>query len=160
MPIFGNKKIMNEKHLSDSTPQREVEKNVVESLQAKYDCEFQNKIEGFPFQPDFFNKEKRIVGEIYAGTDKLNSAQKNKIMADCFKLISIEKSLGGEWQKYIVVIDNKIEESLKRDGWRKKAMEEANITLRLEKISEEDENKLREAKKRQQQGMKFSKNKK
>lgn len=151
---------MTTKHFSDSTPQREVEKNVLEILQDKYGCEFQNKIEGLPFQPDFFNKEKRIVGEIYAGIDKLNSAQKNKIMADCFKLISIEKILGGEWKKYIIVVDNKIEESLKRDGWRKKAMEEVGITLQLEKISEKDEKKLREAKKRQQQGMKISKAKK
>ncbi len=148
---------MSGKHLSDSTPRIEVEKNIVESLQVKYGCEFQNKIEGLSFQPDFFNKEKMIIGEIYSGIDKLNSAQKNKIMADCFKLISIEKSLGGDWNKYIVVIDNKIEESLKGDGWRKKAMEEAKITLLLEKISEEDRKKLEETKKRQQQGMKISK---
>ena len=69
---------MNEEHLSSSKTQNDIEAKVIEELNKKFDCDFQNKIEGFPFRPDFFNEKEEnvIVGEIYSGIDKLNPAQK------------------------------------------------------------------------------------
>ncbi len=147
---------MQPKHFSDSTPQNEVEQNILDFLKYEFNCEFSKKIDNLNYQPDFFNKEEKIVGEIYTSAD-LKGSRKHKITADCFKLIAIEKELGGNYKKYIIVDEN-VKRSLESErGWRKNAMELFGIELRVFNIKEEDKQKLSEARKKQQQGMKFSK---
>ena len=58
-------------HQSDSTTQKNIEKTIIDKLVIFHGCELLNKIEGYSFEPDFFNKERRIVGEIYCGIEKL-----------------------------------------------------------------------------------------
>ena len=152
---------MNEKHQSDSTAQRDNERIIIQKLTDFHGCELLNKIEGYSFQPDFFNKERRIVGEIYCGIEKLKSAQKHKIMADCFKLVAIEKVLGGKWEKYIIVVDEKIKKSLEGEkSWSKLAMDELGITLKLLLPNDKELIDLQKAKERQQIGMTISASKK
>lgn len=145
---------MNEKHQSDSTTQKNIEKTIIDKLVDFHGCELLNKIEGYSFEPDFFNKERRIVGEIYCGIEKLKSAQKHKIMADCFKLVAIEKVLGGKWEKYIIVVDEKIKKSLEGPKtWSKLAMDELGITLKLLLPNDKELIDLQKAKEKQQKGM-------
>lgn len=144
---------MQSKHLSDSTSQNEVEKNILDFLKDEFNCEFSKKIDNLSYQPDFFNKEEKIVGEIYTSAD-LKGSRKHKITADCFKLIAIEKELGGNYKKYIIVDENvkRLLESEK--GWRNNAMKLFGIELHVFNITEEDKQKLKEARIKQQQGMK------
>ena len=152
---------MNEKHQSDSTAQRDNERIIIQKLTDFHGCELLNKIEGYSFQPDFFNKERRIVGEIYCGIEKLKSAQKHKIMADCFKLVAIEKVLGGIWEKYIIVIDDNIKKSLEGEKtWSKLAMDELGITLKLHSIERDQLKNLQKTKEMQQIGMTTTSSKK
>lgn len=143
---------MNSQHLSTSTAQNDVEKNILDFLKNRFNCEFSKKIDNLNYQPDFFNKERKIVGEIYTSVD-LKGSRKHKITADCFKLIAIEKELGGNWNKYIFVDEN-VKQAF--TGWRKNAMELFGIELLTFAISEEDKKKLNGARKKQQQGIKIS----
>ena len=141
-------------HQSDSTTQKNIEKTIIDKLVIFHGCELLNKIEGYSFEPDFFNKERRIVGEIYCGIEKLKSAQKHKIMADCFKLVAIEKVLVGIWEKYIIVVDEKIKKSLEGPKtWSKLAMDELGITLKLLLPNDKELIDLQKAKEKQQKGM-------
>lgn len=141
-------------HQSDSTTQKNIEKTIIDKLVIFHGCELLNKIEGYSFEPDFFNKERRIVGEIYCGIEKLKSAQKHKIMADCFKLVAIEKVLGGKWEKYIIVVDENIKKSLEvSKTWSKLAMDELGITLKLLLPNDKELIDLQKAKEKQQKGM-------
>ena len=152
---------MSEIHQFDSTAQRDNERIIIQKLIVFHGCELLNKIEGYTFEPDFFNKEKRIVGEIYCGLEKLKSAQKHKIMADCFKLVAIEKVLGGKWEKYIIVVDENIKKSLEvSKTWSKLAMDEMGITLKLELPDPEQLINLKITKEMQQIGMTISASKK
>ena len=93
---------MQSKHLSDSTPQNEIEKNILDFIKDEFNCEFSKRIDNLNYQPDFFNEERKIIGEIYTSAD-LKGSRKHKITADCFKLIALEKELGGNYKKYVIV---------------------------------------------------------
>lgn len=85
----------------------------------------------------------------------MKGSRKHKITADCFKMIAIEKELGGNYKKYVIVDEN-VKRSLESEkGWRKNAMELFGIELRIFNITEEDKQKLKEARQKQQQGMKI-----
>lgn len=139
-------------HISDSLVQRDIEKIIVEKLAISHNCTFSRKRDGSKFEFDFFNEEKKIIGEIYAGIDKISPGSKKKVITDCFKLVAAEKKFGGEWNKYIVFVDEKIKKSFEGESWIKESIKLFGIELETEPLSNEDENKLREAKKRQQQG--------
>ncbi len=143
---------MKETHLSDSLVQREIEKKVVSKLEIIYSCKFSKTRENSKFEFDFLNEEKKIIGEIYAGIDKLSPAQKKKVITDCFKLIAAEKKFDEKWNKYIVFIDEKIKAAFEGNSWISEAIEEFGIELKIIDLSPEDESKLREAKKKQQLG--------
>lgn len=141
-------------HLSDSTLQNEIEKNILDFIKDEFNCEFSKRIDNLNYQPDFFNEERKIIGEIYTSAD-LKGSRKHKITADCFKMIAIEKELGGNYKKYVIVDEN-VKRSLESEkGWRKNAMELFGIELRIFNITEEDKQKLKEARQKQQQGMKI-----
>ena|SRR5690554_1117048 len=147
---------MKDEHLSNSRVQLDVEKNIINTLKNKYNCEFTKKIDGLNCEPDFFNEEKKIIGEIYTSSD-LKGSRKNKLTADCFKLVTVEKKLGGTWNKYILVKENVKREFEK--GWRNEAIKLFGIELKVIEISEEDIQALQEARRKQKQGMKISKTK-
>ncbi len=143
---------MKEKHFSDSSVHIEIEKKVITELEKVHNCKFSKKRENSKFQFDFFNEEKKIIGEVYAGIEKLSAGSKRKVITDCFKLIVAEKKFGGKWKKYLVFIDQKIKDSFEGDSWISEAIIEFGIELRKIDLTIEDENNLREAKKRQQLG--------
>jgi hypothetical protein len=143
---------MSKKHPSNSEAQQEIEKKVVEKLTNEYKCTFTRKTENTNFEFDFFNKEKRIIGEVYAGIDKIKTGSRRKVIADCFKLAAAEKILEGEWNKKIVFVDITIKEIFEGNSWIKEAINIFNIELMVIDISLEDKDALRTAKKKQQTG--------
>lgn len=149
---------MKEEHLSNSETQNEIERIIVESLDKECNCVFSKKAEGLKFEFDLFNKEKRIIGEIYAGIDKISSGSIRKVQSDCFKLVFAEKKMGGEWNKLIIFVDDNIQKKFEGDSWIKEAIDFFGIELKTIQLSEENKNKLRKAKKRQQIGNQTKKN--
>ena len=56
-------------------------------------------------QPDFYSKEKNMIGEILAHIGKPKKAQDNKIANDILKMLLLEKITGKQFRKIIVVCD-------------------------------------------------------
>ncbi|WP_281337242.1 hypothetical protein [Flavobacterium eburneipallidum] len=138
---------------ADSSTQREIEKLIIEKITAEGNFTSQKKItiiKEVKFEFDFYNEEKKIIGEIYAGIDKINSAQKKKIITDCFKMVYAEKLLDCDCVKMLIFIDENIEKAFKGSSWASKAIEEYKIKTRVIKISEGDMKKLIATKELQQ----------
>lgn len=56
-------------------------------------------------QPDFYNAEHGIIGEIFAHIGKPKKAQDNKIANDILKMLLLDKIQDKVHEKYIVVCD-------------------------------------------------------
>ena len=159
---------MTEKHNSDSEVQRSIEQIVINKL-SKYNIQ-KNPEENPNYQLDLYGNldGEIVIGEIYAGVDKLNSAQKKKIITDCFKLIYIEKYLSEKsykdikpkvkFKKIMVFVDDKIKdifttEQDKSNSWIKDALKMFEVDLIKIDLSEAYINLLRDAKLKQRNGM-------
>lgn len=147
-------------HGADSNVQLEIEKNVIEELSKKWkglktgsiEVETENKKIKSDFKLDFYllGEKENVIGEIYAGIDKLNPGQKKKIITDCFKMVYAEQFLGKPCEKWLVFVDNKIENAFKTESWIAKAIKLFDIKTYVFKLSNDEENKLRKAKELQQ----------
>lgn len=160
------------KHLSSSEEQTRIESIVISKLiENGYD--FSEKQDGNPnYKLDVFCQfeGKLVIGEIYAGIDKLQPAQKKKIVTDFFKLVYVEKLLKEqgskmEIRKVMFFVDEKLENKFINDkdnsnSWVKDAIKSFGIELITETILEKDKDKLRKAKKGQGEGMKLTNPKK
>ncbi len=149
-----------EKHKSDSSEQKEVEKNVIDWLRINIDQSIISKkfeLDGVNFQMDACTEDGTILCEIYAGIDEIKAGQKRKIITDLFKLLLIEKLLDQKYgqsprEKYLVFVDKKVKaafEGLKLETWAKKGVETFGIKILVAEISKEDRQILEKAKKRQ-----------
>lgn len=144
-------------HESDSSVQRKVESEVKIYLHKKHgwnlsanEREFSSK-----YELDFCDLENKIMGEIYAGIDKVNPAQKNKVKADLLKLIAAERDFGNKWEKHYVFVDKNVEKAFIGDSWLGDAIKSFNIklsTVSLSDLKPGIEAELREAKAKQQRG--------
>jgi len=100
-----------EKHDSDSTPQREVEDFVIKKLGLKQK-EKPLVISEVSFEFDGVSDDECTVAEVYAGTGKLKSAQRFKISQDILKMVLYEKLTNKSIKKMIVVVDESIADEL------------------------------------------------
>ena len=66
-------------HPSNSKPQKDIEKLVLEKIGLTSE---KIKIDGIEFNFDGFSDKKREIVEIYAGIDELKSAQQQKVSQD------------------------------------------------------------------------------
>jgi hypothetical protein len=139
-----------ETHNADSGTQRKIEKIVVEKLEVEHGCSFSKTAPNSNFEFDFYNADKHIIGEIYAGIDNLSCGSKRKVIADCFKLVAAEKIFGGKWCKQIVFVDNNIQKKFEGESWINEAIQLFGIKLKTIEIGENDLENLRETKIRQQ----------
>jgi hypothetical protein len=145
---------MSNKH--NSGTQLSIESIVIEQLKKGLKCELSKQTVPIEdtnavFEFDFFNKEERIIGEIYAGIDKLKAGQKRKVGNDCFKLISAEKTFGGNWNKYIVFVDDNIKKIFdeRSRSWLSKSIDKWGIKLELVNLTEEKFSEIKKAKDKQ-----------
>ena len=137
---------------ADSSIQREIESNIVAKIEMEENFKSVKKktIEGVAFEFDFYNEEKKIIGEIYAGIDDISSGSIKKVITDCFKMVYAEKLLGYPCEKRLIFIDTKIQKTFDGNSWASKAIDSYGIKIKVEEISEEDKSKLRITKKLQQ----------
>lgn len=124
-------------HPSNSKVQREIEEMIVQSISKKENCTFikKVKIKDVKFEFDFYNEEKKIIGEVYAGIDNLSAGSKRKVITDCFKLIYAEKLLGYQCNKQLVFIDEKIKGKFEGKSWVSNAIKEYGIQIHLESVN-------------------------
>jgi hypothetical protein len=139
-------------HPSDSKVQREIEEMIVQSLSKKENCNFMKKvkIKGIKFEFDFYNEEKKIIGEVYAGIENISSGSIKKIITDCFKLVYAEKLLGYKCSKKLVFIDEKIKKKFEGNSWISFAIKEYGIQIHLELLNNLEMEKLKNARIQQQ----------
>jgi hypothetical protein len=137
---------------ADSSTQREIEKLIIEKIttEGNFTSEKGTVIKGVKFEFDFYNAEKKIIGEIYAGIGKISAGSRKKVITDCFKMVFAEELLGYECDKRLVFIDEKIEKAFKGDSWAAEAIRKYKIETKVIIISEENMNELKAAKKLQQ----------
>ncbi|WP_418262227.1 hypothetical protein [Flavobacterium faecale] len=140
-------------HPSDSAKQREIELFIVNEIAKKENLIFEEKktiIEEVAFEFDFYHKEKKIIGEIYAGIEKISAGSRKKVITDCFKLVYAEKLLGYPCKKRLVFIDENIKKVFTGKSWVANAIKEFGIIIDVIPISQEIMNELIEIKKIQQ----------
>lgn len=145
--------MVNEKQIgADSSTQREIEKLIIEKITTEENFTSQKAtiIKDVKFEFDFYNNEKKIIGEIYAGIDKISPGQRKKIITDCFKMVFAEELLGYKCRKRLIFICKKIEKAFKGDSWAAKAIKEYEIEIKVFKISEVNMKILRMTKELQQ----------
>ena len=97
-------------HGSNSSIQSEIEEIIRKSrsLVDKFGVEFDKTVPNQTFEVDLYNKEEKIIGEIYCGLNPIKSGSVKKVIADCFKLLYVEKLLGGSCKKILVFIDKDV----------------------------------------------------
>lgn len=144
-------------HPSNSRVQLEIEKEVVAILSKRDKIDFQTGqiplgIENVNFNFDFhfFSEDLNIIGEIYAGIEKISAGSRKKVITDCFKMVFAEELLGYKCDKRLIFIDEDVKKTFTGDSWAAKAIEKYKIKPEVIKISEEDLKKLIATKKLQQ----------
>ena len=137
---------------ADSSCQREIEKIIVDKIALEKGIEFIKKvtIKSVNFEFDFYNEKEKIIGEIYAGIDKINPGSRKKVITDCFKMVYAEKLLGYPCEKRLIFIDEKIKKVFTRDSWIANAIMHYEIKPEVIEIPIVEMNKLRVTKKLQQ----------
>lgn len=146
---------------ADSSTQREIEAKIVAKIEKEENfksvksvtieyLDSDNLKDEVKFEFDFYNAKKKIIGEIYAGIDKISPGSRKKVITDCFKMVYAEKLLGCPCDKRLIFIDEKIKSVFEGQSWAAKAIDSYGIEIKVEGISEEDMEKLRDTKKLQQ----------
>jgi len=141
-------------HPSNSKEQMNIEQKVVGIIAEREGCIFSKatNINGVKYEFDFYNEQKKIIGEVYAGIDNLSPGSKRKVITDCFKLIAAEKNLGMKCDKRIVFIDKEIKKCFEGNSWFANAIRLFDINLIFEEVNSDDLIQLRESRKGQQTG--------
>ena len=140
---------MNELHKSSSHEQMRIEDIVFAEMEHR----LQTKLDKNPkvyfsdnnftyIQPDFYSKEKRVVGEIFAHIGKNKTGQVHKISNDILKMLLLEKSTGMHYRKMIVVCDESEIKQLSGKSMLAEAIRQFNIELVGVEIGDENKNRI------------------
>lgn len=133
-------------HPSDSSKQREIEQLIVSEISKKENLKFETKksinIKDVVFEFDFYNEEKKIIGEIYAGIEKISAGSRKKVITDCFKMVYAEKLIDSPCIKRLIFVDKNIEKVFTGKSWAAKAIIEFGILIDVIEIPEESMNEL------------------
>lgn len=100
-------------------------------------------------EPDFYNAEEKIVGEIFVHVGGLLEGQKRKVAQDVLKMLLLDKKHGCTYRKIFVVCDNVGMKFLTGDSWIAACIAEFGIEIKLIEISEERRAEVLNAQKRQ-----------
>ncbi len=98
--------------------------------------------------PDIYSEEHRIIGEVHAHTQRLKSAQKDKLASDILKMILFEKEKHVKFRKVILVCGKEEKAYLEGDSFVADAIKQFNIEIEYIRLTPEQEDiLLRTAKK-------------
>lgn len=86
--------------------------------------------EGIHIVPDLYSEKDRIVGEIFAHIGSLKVGQQHKISQDILKMLLLEKIKGVKYRKLLVIVDDKIEEYLKRKSFIAESIRQFDIEIK------------------------------
>ena len=139
----------------DSTVQKQIEETIFEKLKLILHADdlVSNKAKELPgepgirIRPDFYSESQKIIGEIHAHLGKLKPAQMRKVAADVLKLHLFDPE--NQYRKYYVVCCQEEKEQLEGNSYLAAARRKFNIEVKLVELTEQDENKLRAAMKKQ-----------
>jgi len=137
---------------SRSDTQTRIEKEIFKKLMLQAgDIELDSKIK-LSFDGIKDANGKTCLYEIYCGMDKLNPGHRRKIANDILKMVFYEKFKEMEFNKKLIVVDEKIKDLLNSQNhstWLNLAIKEFAIEVEYVKIDEELENELIKARKDQ-----------
>jgi len=141
-----------ETKVGDSNVQRQIEKIVFDHITIQLGMQFESgvlNVNDSGFQVDFFNKEEKIYGEIYAGIDSLKPGQIRKVGMDILKLLTIEKMIGEQIKKYVAFVDPTIERKFKSSSWYSKSLDIFEIEIITITLTQDQITLIRDTKKNQ-----------
>ena len=139
----------------DSTVQKQIEKTIFEKLKSflhadvlerNADLELPGE-PGIRIRPDFYSESQKIIGEIHAHLGKLKPAQMRKVAADVLKLHLFDPE--NRFRKYYVVCCQEEKAQLEGNSYLAAAMRKFNIEVKLIELTEQEQNALRAAMKKQ-----------
>ena len=141
------------KHPSTSTEQQSAETYLIAALEKEIRVPLKPaKLvlkSGSTVQVDGVNKNKKILCEIYARIDKLKGSQPDKVASDILKMILVEKSLGGSWEKHYCFASQEAASYLKGKSWLANVASELGIKIHIYELPEQVANSVIKAQNRQ-----------
>lgn len=96
-------------------------------------------------QPDFYSEEHGIVGEIFVHIGKPKKAQDNKIANDILKMLLLEKVMGKQYRKIIVVCDAEEYKKLKGQSLLAESIRQFDIVIQYIEIEADVKRRIVEA---------------
>ncbi len=140
-------------HKSDSTEQQKAEISILKALSKDISVELKSsKISlpsGYTVQIDGFNEKEKVLCEIYAHIGKLKGSQPDKVASDFLKMLLVESSLGGVWQKYFCFADNEAASLLRGKSWLAISANKFGIKVCTFPLPKDAESIVKDAQKRQ-----------
>lgn len=100
-------------------------------------------------QPDFYSKESRIIGEIYAHVGTPKVGQRHKISNDILKMILFERSTGVVFRKILVICDHEMEVFLTGSSFIAESIRQFGIEILCMELEQTMIGHICEAQKRQ-----------
>lgn len=141
------------KHLSDSSEQREAELALLEALASDLGYALRPAVlplkNGVSVNVDGFNEEARTLCEVYAHIGKAKGAQPAKLAKDILKLLTLERTLGGEWRKVLCLGDMRAASCLQGRSWLAAAVLELSVEVRVVELPAELRARVEAAQRRQ-----------
>ena len=89
--------------------------------------------------PDIYSEEHKIIGEVHAHTQKLKSAQKDKLASDILKMILFEKEKHIKYKKVILVCGQEEKAYLDGDSFVADAIKQFDIEVNYIGLTPEQE---------------------
>lgn len=140
-------------HKSDSTEHQKAEVVILEALSKSIGVELKSETirlsSDGTVQIDGFNEKDKVLCEIYAHIGKLKGSQPDKVASDFLKMLLVEASLGGNWQKYFCFADDKAASLLKGKSWLAISAKKFGIKVCVFPLPKDTENIVKDAQKRQ-----------
>lgn len=140
-------------HPSDSREQRAAEGVLLEGVSQLLGTQLRpEKIllrSGVAADVDGFNRDARLMCEVYAHVGDLKGAQVHKVAKDILKMITLERELGGEWRKILCLADESAARKLRGRSWLALACETFNVQVAVVQLSPDLQSMVLAAQQRQ-----------
>jgi len=112
---------LNSRHVSDSLEQREAETIVLGFVQPKAGCSLAGEMlplgDEVVVKVDGFNREHRVLCEVYSRIGRLKGSQPDNLASDMLKLVLAERALGGTWRKLLCFADSEAAKCVQGKSW-------------------------------------------
>lgn len=137
----------------DSTEQRQVEELLINLIATRLGIALKKRRIDLPgggwFEVDGASDSPPIICEAWAHIGLAKSAQKNKLVADAFKLVFAGQLLPAETKKILVVADADAVHHLQGRSWMAQALRANRVEIAVVELPEDVRAQLREAQRRQ-----------